>query len=323
MPARTDHLAAATGHDLDVVDRRAERDVLERQRVADARLCLRPGDDSVTDVQAVGHEHVALLAVGVVQQADARRAVRVVLDRRQLRGHVVLVALEVDPAVEPLLAAAAMADGQATLVVAAADALLRLEQRLVRLVGRDLLERRPRLETTCRPRLACRNAAASSRSPRRIRSSGRWPASRRPSSRASSSPRCGRGDGCVTSPWPSWSSTVTSITSTLKSSSMASLTISLLASLWTRNVYLPRCVSSIDFSLMTGRTICGCLERHAYTSAIVVSDGCGMSTRVRVEHVDDVERVGADDDHAGQVACRQLEVLPRYRWRRPGSGRRP
>ena len=39
-----------------------------------------------------------------------------------------------------------MAHGQAALVVAAADALLGLEQRLVRLVGGDLLERRPRLE---------------------------------------------------------------------------------------------------------------------------------------------------------------------------------
>ena len=50
-----------------------------------------------------------------------------------LRRHVELVALEVDAPVEALLAAAAMANGQPTLVVAAADALLRLEQRLVRL----------------------------------------------------------------------------------------------------------------------------------------------------------------------------------------------
>ncbi len=57
-------------------------------------------------------------------------------------GHAELVALEVDPAVVLLLAAAAMANGQAALVVPAGTADLRLEQRLVRLAGRDLLERR-------------------------------------------------------------------------------------------------------------------------------------------------------------------------------------
>ena len=47
--------------------------------------------------------------------------------------HAELVALEVDAAVVLLLAAAAMADGEAALVVAAGAADLRLEQRLVRL----------------------------------------------------------------------------------------------------------------------------------------------------------------------------------------------
>jgi CelD/BcsL family acetyltransferase involved in cellulose biosynthesis len=74
--------------------------------------------------------------------ADPRGAVRVVLDRREAGRHTDLVALEVDPAVVLLLAAAAVANGEPALVVAAGAALLRLEQRLVRLVGRDLLEGR-------------------------------------------------------------------------------------------------------------------------------------------------------------------------------------
>ena len=69
-----------------------------------------PDDDHVTDLQAVRQEHVALLAVAVEEQADAGRPVRVVLDRREPGGHAELVALEVDPAVVLLLAAAAMAD---------------------------------------------------------------------------------------------------------------------------------------------------------------------------------------------------------------------
>ena len=101
-----------------------------------------PESDDVADLEPVGHEHVALLAVAVVEEADPRRAVRVVLDRGDPRGHAVLVALEVDPAVVRLLAAAAMADGEPAGVVPARAALLGLEERLVRLVGRDLLERR-------------------------------------------------------------------------------------------------------------------------------------------------------------------------------------
>jgi hypothetical protein len=40
-----DDLAALAGHQLDVVDGRAERDVGQRQRVADACLGIRTGDD--------------------------------------------------------------------------------------------------------------------------------------------------------------------------------------------------------------------------------------------------------------------------------------
>src|SRR4051794_34654946 len=126
-----DDLAALAGDELDVVDRRAERDVRERQGVADAGLGLRAGEDHVTDLQAVRQEHVALLAVAVEEEPDAGRPVRVVLDRREPGGHAELVAPEVDPAVVLLLAAAAMADADASRVVPPGAALLRLEERLV------------------------------------------------------------------------------------------------------------------------------------------------------------------------------------------------
>ena len=137
-----DDLATLARDELDVVDRGAERDVRDRQRVAHAGLRLGPGDDDVTDLEAVRQQHVALGAVPVVQQADAGRPVGVVLDRRQPRGHARLVALEVDDPVVGLLAATAMAHAEPALVVAAGAALHGLEQRLVRLVGGDLLERR-------------------------------------------------------------------------------------------------------------------------------------------------------------------------------------
>ena len=127
-----------------------EGDGPQRQGVADARLGPLAGDDGVTDAEALGHEDVALLAVGVVEQADARRAVGVVLDGGEAGRHVELVAPEVDAPVVPLGAAAAMAHRQAALPVAARAALHGLDERLVRRVGGDLLEGRPRHEAATR-----------------------------------------------------------------------------------------------------------------------------------------------------------------------------
>jgi hypothetical protein len=68
------------------VDRGTDRDVAEGQVVA--RLDVGPGTvlDAVTLLQVARGEDVALLAVGVVQQGDARGAVRVVLDVATLAG---------------------------------------------------------------------------------------------------------------------------------------------------------------------------------------------------------------------------------------------
>src|SRR5207247_2046123 len=125
------HLAALAGLQLDVVDERAGRDVLERQGVArldvgvGARLHDRP------DAQAGRRQDVALEAVRVMEERDAGRAVRVVLDRRDLRGHSVLGALEVDHAVTALVAAALVARRDASVVVAAALLRQLLGQRLL------------------------------------------------------------------------------------------------------------------------------------------------------------------------------------------------
>ena len=106
----------------------------------------RAGLDHVADLQALRREDVALLAVQVVQQRDARGAVGVVLDVRDLRRHAVLVALEVDDAVAPLVAAALVARGDAPVAVAAAVLLERRQQRTLRLAARDVLERVDRHE---------------------------------------------------------------------------------------------------------------------------------------------------------------------------------
>src|SRR6185295_11781572 len=94
------NLAALARFQLDVVDLRAERDVLQRQAVARQDVDVGARDDGVAHLDAERLQDVALLAVRVRQQRDARRAVRVVLDGRDLRRDVRLVALEVDHPVE-------------------------------------------------------------------------------------------------------------------------------------------------------------------------------------------------------------------------------
>src|SRR5258705_10178881 len=139
------NLAALARLQLHVVNLRAERNVLQPQTVARQDVDLVARDERVADLDAVRLQDVALLAVRVREQRDARRAVRVVLDGRDLRRDVLLVALEVDHPVQALVAAAAPPGRQVALVVAAPGVVQVLRQRPVRLIRRDLVEGERRL----------------------------------------------------------------------------------------------------------------------------------------------------------------------------------
>ena len=136
---RADQLRALAGLELDAVDHRADRDVLELQRVADLDVRVLAGNDGLADVQAVRSDDVALLAVCIVQQSDVRGTVRIVFDRFDGRGNAVLVALEVDDAVLALCAAALVANRDLTGEVAAGFAFQIADQRLFRSGFGDLL----------------------------------------------------------------------------------------------------------------------------------------------------------------------------------------
>src|SRR4051812_33067234 len=114
-------LRAATGPELDAVDRRTDRDVAQRQVVAGLDVGRDPGLDRRALADALRRDDVALLAVRVVQQREARGAVGVVLDVGDLRRDAVLVvATEVDHAVGTLVATTLVPGGDPALVVAAA-----------------------------------------------------------------------------------------------------------------------------------------------------------------------------------------------------------
>src|SRR5262249_51580143 len=111
-----------------------------RQRVTDPDVRADAGLHRRTDLQPGGRQDVALVAVTVVDQRDAGRAVRVVLNGSHAAGHARLVALEVDQAQLLGVAAAPVADGDDASVVAAAGPCLGRSQRLLRLVLGDLGE---------------------------------------------------------------------------------------------------------------------------------------------------------------------------------------
>src|SRR4051812_40611007 len=73
-------LATLVRRELDVVNLRAERDLVQRQRVADLGLRFLTGHHLGADGEIGGREDVALLAVPVLDERNARGAVRIVLD---------------------------------------------------------------------------------------------------------------------------------------------------------------------------------------------------------------------------------------------------
>src|SRR5258705_124726 len=126
------HLRAARRTQLDGVHRGAHRDVAQRQVVAHLDVRGRTVLDDRALPQVRRGEDVALLAVDVVQQRDPRGAVRVVLDLGDLGRHAVLVVpLEVDQPVRPLVPPAVVASGDLAGVVPAALLGQRTQQRLL------------------------------------------------------------------------------------------------------------------------------------------------------------------------------------------------
>src|SRR5262245_42059568 len=141
-----DELPAPEPLELDVVDRRARRDALERERVPhdDVRLGRRqhPGPH----LEAARREDVPPLAVRVAQERDVGAPVRVVLDLLDLRGDAELVPAEIDDAVAALVAAPPVPDRDQPAVVPAARPVLLLHERLVRGVLRPHVEHERGLE---------------------------------------------------------------------------------------------------------------------------------------------------------------------------------
>ena len=116
-----DELCALADLELDVVDRRTNRDVLQRKSITDFDISVRAGNNFVTNLETIRCEDVALLTVHVVEESDACAAVRVVLDGSDASRDTVFRAFEVAPAIKTLMAATLMAQRKIDFVFVGCD----------------------------------------------------------------------------------------------------------------------------------------------------------------------------------------------------------
>src|SRR5713101_4079531 len=138
-PRAPAELAALARLQLDVVHERTERNIPDRQRVAREDVSLRARHDHVARLEAERRDDVALLAVPVMQEGDASRAARIVLDPLDDGWDTDLLAPEIDLTEHALVPAAPVADGDAPVDVPPASPLLGGEQALLGRLLRDLL----------------------------------------------------------------------------------------------------------------------------------------------------------------------------------------
>src|SRR5258705_6950389 len=137
-PGRPAYLRTLADLQLDAVHRGAERDLAERQRVAEPHVGARAGGDHVADLEPLRVNDVALLPILVLHERDTSRPIRIVLDLTHRRRSAEAVPLEVDDAVLPLVPTADATHRDVAVVVAPAALLDRLPQRLLPRPAGDL-----------------------------------------------------------------------------------------------------------------------------------------------------------------------------------------
>ncbi|MCL4136804.1 UNVERIFIED_CONTAM: hypothetical protein GTU68_022928, partial [Idotea baltica] len=99
-------LTTLTGLHLDIVDDRTDWHARERHCVAWTNIDLGTGDDLITHGQALRRKNIVQLTVFVLYQRDKGRAVRVIFDPFDGRGHIPLPSFEIDNPVKLLRAPA-------------------------------------------------------------------------------------------------------------------------------------------------------------------------------------------------------------------------
>ena len=105
------YLAAPARNDLNVVDDRSQRDRFQRQSISNFRSHIVARNNLRADSKSIRRQNVCLFPSGILNQSDACRRVRVVLNRCDSRFDISKLSLEIDDAILALVAAANVARG--------------------------------------------------------------------------------------------------------------------------------------------------------------------------------------------------------------------
>ena len=126
------------------MDRQPNRNGFERKRIAKIGQRVRPADHLAANLNAGRRDDVALLAVLVFQQREPRRASGIVLNGRHRGLDAMFVPLEIHEPEFLLVPAADAPRGGATVAIAPARLLARLDQALLGPGLRDVAKVRDR-----------------------------------------------------------------------------------------------------------------------------------------------------------------------------------
>ena len=136
----SDHLTALPGPHFDIVDFHTQRNIAQRHAVSDSGLTLPAAEDILSVLEAHRRQDVPLFSVFILHQGNIAAPVGIVFDSDHFGGHIVLVPLEVDHPILPLVPAATVSGGNLSAVVASALFLQRFEERLLGFGLRNLGE---------------------------------------------------------------------------------------------------------------------------------------------------------------------------------------
>src|SRR5215469_7349937 len=224
--SRTRHLRALARQHFDAVDRRTDRNVADRQRVACTDRRFRTRHQLRANRHALRRDDVAALAVCVKNQRNVRATVRVILETLHLRGDAILRTTEIDHTVVLLVTATLVTRRDATVVVTASRRGLLFEQcRERRALMEVLVDDLDHRAATRRGRLNFHDCHDYLASASKLIS---WPGFRQTYAFFTSLRLPLKRPKRLALPF--WTSTLTDSTSTLNSSSTAALTSCLFAS---------------------------------------------------------------------------------------------
>ena len=111
------------------MDRRTDRDVTQRERVARLDRCIDSARHLCANRNSLGRNDVTALTVRVAQKRQVRATVGVILDALDLRDHSVFRPLEIDDAVVVLVSTTLVTGRDVSLAIATGVRLLLLGQR--------------------------------------------------------------------------------------------------------------------------------------------------------------------------------------------------